>query len=137
MNNTGANLKGAIASAGELKDSLQLAISDAQNGKLQVGAVVRLIVLAIAWLNQIAVTFGVFSVPNLDPSVIYIIATIITIVATLYSYWQNNSWTPNAKVADAVFDVLQNSGVSADELAEAIGSLIDSKKESENDQAVG
>ena len=56
MANTAQNLKDAITSTQEVKDNLNAAVAAVNDGKLQVGAVVRLIVLVIAWFNQVAVT---------------------------------------------------------------------------------
>ena len=125
MANTAQNLKDAITSTQEVKDNLNAAVAAVNDGKLQVGAVVRLIFLVIAWFNQVAVTFGTYSVPNLSPSVIYIIATVITIVATLYSYWKNNSWTSNAKTADVILNLMKTTGITTDEICDAVGSIID------------
>ena len=119
------NLKGTISSAAELKEELQTSIADAKQGKLQVGAVVRLIVMAIAWINQVAATFGAYDVPKISDSTVYVIATVITIVVTLYGYWKNNSWTLNAKTADAVLGVLRESGITTDELVDAVSDIID------------
>lgn len=124
-NNTAQNLKETIESAQEVKENLNTAIEAVKGGKLQVGAVVRLIVLLIAWINQIAVTFGLYSVPDLSPSVIYIIATIITIIATVYSYWKNNSWTSNAKTADVILNLMKTTGITTDDICDAVGTIID------------
>lgn len=120
-------LKTTIDTTKDIKEGLVASIADAKQGKLKVGAVVRLIVLAIAWINQIATTFGTYSVPNVSPEVVYIIATVITVAVTLYSYWKNNSWSMNAKTADAVLDVLRETGITTDELADAVGGLLESK----------
>ena len=125
-----------ISSAEEIKDELQTSVSDAKQGKLKVGAVVRLIVLIIAWINQVAAAFGSYEVPNVSPSVVYIIATVITISVTLYSYWKNNSWSLNAKTADAILEVLRETGITSDEVVGAIGTLVDeytSKRTGETD----
>lgn len=97
------------------------------------GAVIRLIALIIAWLNQLAVTFGTYTIPTLGESTVYLIATGITIAITLYSYWKNNSWTANAKTADAVFDLLKNAGISMDDVCNAIGSVVDSRNDKKNE----
>ncbi len=120
------NLKETVATASELKEMIQTASADAKAGKLQVGAVVRLIALVIVWVNQLAATFGTYSVPNISPQAIYLISTVITIVVSLYGYWKNNSWTNGAKVADIVLDVIKDSGISTDEVVGAIGTLVDS-----------
>lgn len=121
----GENLKNIVQSTSEVSEVFKTTVSDAKQGKAQVGAVVRLLVLVIAWLNQIAVTFGGYTVPHVSEEAIYLIATAITLAVSVYAYWKNNSWTPNAKAADAVMTVLNNTGVSIDELAAAVGALMD------------
>lgn len=121
----GEDLKNIVQSTTEVSDVFKATISDAKQGKTQVGAVVRLIALAIAWLNQIAVTFGGYTVPHVNEEVIYLIATVITFAVSAYTYWKNNSWTTNAKTADAVMTVLNNTGITIDDLAEAVGKLMD------------
>lgn len=119
------DLKNIVQSTSEVSDVFKTTISDAKQGRAQVGAIVRLLVLVIAWLNQIAVTFGGYTVPHVSEDVIYLIATAITIAVSVYAYWKNNSWTSNAKTADAVLNVLKNTGITIDDLAEAVGGLLD------------
>lgn len=121
----GNDLKNIVQSTSEVSDVFKTTISEAKQGRAQVGAIVRLLVLIIAWLNQIAVTFGGYTVPHVSESVIYLIATAITIAVSVYAYWKNNSWTINAKTADAVLDVLKNTGITIDDLAEVVGGLLD------------
>lgn len=121
----GNDLKNIVQSTSEVSDVFKTTISDAKQGRAQVGAIVRLLVLVIAWLNQIAVTFGGYTVPHVSEDVIYLIATAITIAVSVYAYWKNNSWTSNAKTADAVLNVLKNTGITIDDLAEAVGGLLD------------
>jgi SPP1 family holin len=128
MASTSDNIKTTVKSSTELKQELETAVSDAKDGKIQVGAVVRLIVLVIAWINQVAVTIGGYSIPDVADSVVYLIATTITIAVTLYAYWKNNSWSLNAKTADAIYDVLSSSGITVDEVANAVGDIVDSQK---------
>ena len=115
----------------ELKEELQVSIADAKQGKLQIGAVVRLIVMAVAWINQVVATFGAYDLPKISDSTVYVIATVITIVVTLYGYWKNNSWTLNAKTADAVMDVLRGSGITSDQLVDAISDIITTNEKNE------
>ena len=135
------NLHETISTASELKDMIQAASADAKEGKLQVGAIVRLIALAIVWLNQIAVTFGTYSVPEISPSVIYLISSVMTIAVTLYGYWKNNSFSKGAQVSDILLHVMQDSNISTDEVVDAINNLVDvhygNKVDGEGDIGVG
>ena len=133
---TKTNLTNSINSTTEVVDAIKLAASNAQNGKVEIGAVVRLVALVIAWLNQLAVTFDIYSVPYVSDSVIYLIATGITIAITVVSYWKNNSWTANAKTADVVLSALKDTGLTSDALIDAIVDVIgvdDDNKPSEKE----
>lgn len=131
----GEDLKNIVQSTSEVSDVFKATISDAKQGKAQVGAIVRLLVLFIAWLNQIAVTFGGYTVPHVSEEVIYLIATAVTIAVSVYAYWRNNSWTTNAKTADAVLAVLKETGITVDDLAAAVGSLMDNAQAKEDGAA--
>lgn len=133
----GDNLKGIVQSTSEVSDVFKATISEAKQGRAQVGAIVRLLVLIIAWLNQVAVTFGGYTVPHVSEDVIYLIATAITIGISVYAYWKNNSWTPNAKTADAVLAVLKDTGITIDDLAEAVGGLLDGAQANGGDAGTG
>lgn len=130
---TGDNLKQTIDSTEDVKENLETTVADAKEGKIQVGAVVRLVVLIVAWINQIAVTVGGYSVPNLSDSEVYLIATAITIVATIVAYWHNNSWTLNAKTADAILEALESSGITADAVISAVCDVIDSRSKKDKE----
>ena len=121
---TKGNLRDTVKSTTEVIDAVKVEIANAQEGKVKIGAVVRLVVLVIAWLNQLAVTFDVYSVPYFSESATYLIATGITIAITVISYWKNNSWTVNAKAADAVLSMLKETGLTSDEVIDAIINVI-------------
>jgi SPP1 family holin len=103
-------------------------IQAAANAGVQVGSVVRLILMLISWINQVAVTFGTYSIPEIPESVTYIIATIITIAVSLYSYWKNNSWTKGAKAGDKVMQIVNSTGIDTDEALVALGTALSSLK---------
>ncbi len=123
-------LRETVATASELKDMIQAASTDAKEGKLQVGAIVRLIALGIVWINQIAVTFGSYSVPEINQNVIYLLSSVITILVTLYGYWKNNSFSTGAKVSDILLQTINQSNISVDEVVDALDTLVDKHYES-------
>jgi len=114
-----------VSTASELKGMIEAASSDAKEGKVQIGAIARLIALGIVWLNQIAVTFGSYSLPEISPSVIYLISSGATILVTLYGYWKNNSFSKGAKVSDILLNVMNESNISTDEVVDALNGLVD------------
>lgn len=115
----------AVGTTEDVVNNLKTTVENANNGKLQVGAVVRLVLLVIAWLNQIAVIFGFYEIPAVPEAVTYLIAIAITVAITVISYWKNNSWTTNAKTADAIFDLLKNTGITSDAVVDAVVGAIE------------
>lgn len=123
---TSDNFRKTAETTQAVKEKLESTVSQAKEGKLQIGAVIRLVALIITWINQIAVTFGGYSIPYVSDSVIYLISTTITIIATAVVYWMNNSWTVNAKTADAILEALDSSDITADDVVDAVCDVIDS-----------
>jgi SPP1 family holin len=123
---TSDNFRKTAETTQAVKEKLASTVSQAKEGKLQIGAVIRLVALIITWINQIAVTFGGYSIPYVSDSVIYLISTTITIIATAVVYWMNNSWTVNAKTADAILEALDSSDITADDVVDAVCDVIDS-----------
>jgi SPP1 family holin len=55
------------------------------------GTVVRIILFALAWLNQFLVSKGQAPLPVLDEVVV---AAIVTFIISLWTLWKNNYITP-------------------------------------------
>ncbi len=72
--------------------------SGINNGK-QV-AFVRLIVMAIAMLNQTLTMFGWNPLPYSDEQIYEGVSAVFAIASTLWAYWKNNNITPEARKAD-------------------------------------
>ena len=123
------NLRETINSTNEVVDALKSTVADAKDGKVKLGVIVRLVLLVIAWVNQIAVIYECYNLPNISEDVVYLIATTITVTITVIVYWKNNSWTINAKTADAILDLLRDSGISSDDIIDAIVNIVDTKNE--------
>lgn len=68
--------------------------------------IIRTTVLAIALLNQILSATGHSVVPVSDEQISEIISAGFTIVAALWSWWKNNSFTKNAILSDKILDSL-------------------------------
>jgi SPP1 family holin len=63
--------------------------------------VIRTIVLVVALINQSLVMAGLHPLPFNDAQVENGFTIIFTVVASLVAWWKNNSFTKNAKQADA------------------------------------
>ena len=77
--------------------------------KIETGTIIRLIVLAIAFANQILTMTGHPVLPIDSDELANAVATIIAAIAALWGYWKNNSFTKNAIKADEVLKELRES----------------------------
>lgn len=85
--------------------------------------VVRLIVLLIALANLVLSVFSTYQIPGLSPETQDALAILITVVASLVSYWYNNSWSKNATTADKLISVLKEADVTVDEVIDVVDHL--------------
>lgn len=69
--------------------------------------IIRTIVLAIALINQILAILGREKLPITDDMVYQVVTIIITIGASLWAWWKNNSFTIAAIEGDKVKDHLK------------------------------
>ena len=67
---------------------------------IKTDTIVRTIVLVVALLNQILVASGLSPLPIEDETLAEIVSSIITIIAAVWAWWKNNSFTPEAIEAD-------------------------------------
>lgn len=65
---------------------------------------VRTIVLALALISQILVLLGKSDKPIDTERTAQILTTILTAVASVWSWWKNNSFTQKAQEADKVLN---------------------------------
>lgn len=72
-----------------------------QNG-ITYGTVVRTVMLIIALANQILTVSGNNPLPWSDEEVYQAITTILTVAASVCSWWKNNSFTMRAIEADKI-----------------------------------
>jgi SPP1 family holin len=82
--------------------------------------VIRLIVLAIALINQALVTLGYQALPWSGDQIGQAVSTLITIAAAMWAYWKNNSHTPAAVTADKVLELIRAGAITAQEIDELV-----------------
>lgn len=70
--------------------------------------IIRTVVLAIALINQILTACGISIIPIEDAQITELISIIFTIVASVWAWWKNNSFTKNAIEADKLLDELKH-----------------------------
>lgn len=68
--------------------------------KVSTGTMARTVVLVIALLNQVLTMFGWNPLPWSDEEVYEGVTALITVIAAIWSWWKNNSFTGKAIEAD-------------------------------------
>lgn len=71
-------------------------------------ALLRLVLVIFALINQILTMSGHAILPISDEQLTDILTNGFTIIATLWAWWKNNSITPEAIQADIFMDTLKN-----------------------------
>ena len=69
---------------------------------ISAGTLARTIILVLALINQVLVISGHSVLPIQDDQIELVVSTIWTAVASLISWWKNNSFTAPAIKADEV-----------------------------------
>lgn len=69
---------------------------------ISAGTLARTIILVLALINQVLVITGHSVLPIQDEQVELLVSTAWTVVASLISWWKNNSFTTPAIKADEV-----------------------------------
>lgn len=75
--------------------------------KVKTDTIIRTIVLAIALINQLLAITGREKLPITDDEVYQVVTIIVTIAASVWAWWKNNSFTLPALEGDAVKDQLK------------------------------
>ncbi|MEE0360542.1 MAG: phage holin [Faecalibacterium prausnitzii] len=71
------------------------------NKKIETGTIVRTAVLGLALANQILSATGHPIIPIEDAQLETLITTSMTVGASLWGWWKNNAFTPEARQAEA------------------------------------
>lgn len=71
-----------------------------QPDPIKTATIIRAAVLFIALLNQMLVAFGYSPLPIDDSNAEIIVSSIFTGVAALITWWKNNPWTRDARIAE-------------------------------------
>ena len=82
-------------------------LEDGKMREIKTDTIIRTIVLAIALINQILAILGREKLPITDDMVYQVVTIIITIGASLWAWWKNNSFTIAAIEGGKVKDHLK------------------------------
>ena len=80
------------------------------NLHVKANTIARTIVLFIALANQVMMVMGWTPIEVEEESVYTLISTIVTILAALWAWWKNNSFTKAALKADEVMKEEKTNG---------------------------
>lgn len=76
--------------------------------KIKTETIIRTVILVVALINQGLTMAGACLLPITDDQIAELITLVITIGASLWSWWKNNSFTDNAIKADQLLEELKN-----------------------------
>ncbi len=75
--------------------------------KIKNATIIRTIVLAVTLLNSILTACGINPLPFSEEQVYEGLSAVATVIASIWAWWENNSFTKNAIAADKVYDELK------------------------------
>lgn len=81
-----------------------------ENNGVKIDTIIRTICLVLALVNQILIAFGKQALPISDEEVYTLVSTIVTIAVAIWTWWKNNSFTPEAIKADEYLAKLRKGG---------------------------
>lgn len=75
--------------------------------KVKTETIIRTIVLILALANQVLAIYGKQKIPITEDEIYQLITLIVTIGASLWTWWKNNSFTQPAIQADEYMEKLR------------------------------
>jgi len=79
--------------------------------KIEKGTIARTVVLVVALINQALAMFGKEILPFAEDDIYTAVTTILTLGATVWAGWKNNSFTAAAIEADKYMKTLKSEEV--------------------------
>lgn len=76
--------------------------------KISTETIIRTIVLAIALVNQVLTSMGKNPLPFAEDTIYELVTLLVTIGASAWAWWKNNSFTKAAIEADEYMKHLKN-----------------------------
>lgn len=78
--------------------------------KISSGTIARTIILFLALANQFLTMVGMSPIPIEDEQVTTIVSTLWTVIASVWAWWKNNSFTKAAISADKIMHEAKKGG---------------------------
>lgn len=75
--------------------------------KVKTDTIIRTIVLVLALVNQVLTMMGKNVIPISDEEIADLVSIVFTIIASLWAWWKNNSFTQPAIKADVYLEELR------------------------------
>lgn len=75
---------------------------------IKTDTIIRTIILFLALVNQILISTGHNIIPVSDEEISTVVSTAITIGASVWAWWKNNSFTAEAIKADEMLEEMRN-----------------------------
>lgn len=75
--------------------------------KIKTETIVRTVILVVALINQVLTVTGHSLLPITDEQITEIITLVITVGASLWAWWKNNSFTQAAIEADELLNTIK------------------------------
>jgi len=75
--------------------------------RIKTDTIIRTIVLIVALINQVLAILGKEAFPITEDEVYQVVTLIVTIGASVWAWWKNNSFTSAAIEADKVLEELR------------------------------
>lgn len=72
--------------------------------KIKSATIIRTIILAITLINTVLTMFGLNPLPFSEEEMYEGLSALATVVASLWAWWENNSFTKAAIAADEEYD---------------------------------
>lgn len=74
--------------------------------------IARTVVLVLALINQVLVMFGINPLPFSDEGIYEAVTALLTVGASIWAWWKNNSFTKAAQEADKYLEQLREQKAS-------------------------
>lgn len=76
--------------------------------KISKDTIIRTAVLILALVNQALIMFGKNQLPWTEDELYQGVSAVVTVIASVWGFWKNNSFTNEAQQADKYLEELRN-----------------------------